>query len=407
MNILQINTIDKKGGAAIVAYSIKKELEKKGHTTDMFVGRKYSSDPDIHILNDTGSFSSKIRKKLAYWLANDIDFFSSDHILKTQEFKNADIVHCHNLHGNYFNLNTLRKISASKPVIWTLHDMWPMTAHCAHAFDEEIQQNGFFACPSLDIPPAIAWHNEKYLEKIKSKIYRNSKLYIVTPSKWLAGKVKESVLKNKPLSVIYNGIDNSVYKPYDKRESRRELGLPQDRKIILIVAKGAKANPWKGGNYAQWAIEALKGDSRAFFVDLGGNTNSAGNSLKTVSFTANNEVLAKYYSAADVLLYPSLADNCPLVVLEAMACGLPVVTFNTGGIPELVEHKINGYIAGYKNSEELKNGLNYIMDLPSEETEKMKQYSTDKISAGFTVEKMTSQYLDLYQKFLNFSLKFK
>ena len=208
------------------------------------------------------------------------------------------------------------------------------------------------------------------------------------------------MLKDKGLDVIYNGIDTDIFRPQDKQKCRQELGLPQDKKIVLIVAKGASSNPWKGGNYAQWAINALKADSRAFFVDLGGNTNRSENGLKTVGFTANNEVLAKYYSAADMLLYPSLADNCPLVILEAMACGLPIVTFHTGGIPELVEHKINGYIAGYKDSEELKKGLNYMIDLPDQEIEKMRQYSVAKIRSGFTVEKMTEKYLELYQKLL-------
>ncbi|MDP3697330.1 MAG: glycosyltransferase [Candidatus Taylorbacteria bacterium] len=398
MNILQINTVDSRGGAAKIAHSLKKELGKRGHKISMFVGRKYSDEKNIKLLNDVRSFSGKVRKKLAYWLANDVDVFSSDHILKTPEFKQADIVHCHNLHSYYFNLGTLKKISQLKPVVWTFHDMWPITAHCGHAFNGVMQNNGFFTCPSLDIFPPIAWHNEKYLESRKDKIYKNSNFYIVTPSKWLAEKVKQSVLKDKPLSVIYNGIDTSVFKPLDKQECRQSLVLPQDKQIILIIAKGGASNPWKGGSYAQEAIKAFIGDSRAFFVDLGGNTNLSSNGVKMVSFVVNQETLAKYYSAADMLLYPSIADNCPLVVLEAMACGLPVVAFKTGGIPELVEHKVSGYIAEYKNADDLETGIKYLLDLPPQEMEKMRQYAINKIRVGFTVEKMTDQYLELYQR---------
>ena len=199
MNILQINTIDKKGGAAKVASSLKQELGKRGHTTSVFVGRKYSDENNIKLLNDAHSVSGKIRRKLAYWLANDIDIFSSDHILKTPEFKNADIVHCHNLHSNYFNLVTLEKMATIKPVVWTFHDMWPITAHCAHSFDGKLKKSGFFSCPSLDIYPPIAWHNEKYLENKKAKIYSNSNFHIVTPSKWLAEKIGQSILKDKPI----------------------------------------------------------------------------------------------------------------------------------------------------------------------------------------------------------------
>ncbi len=378
MNVLQINTTDTRGGAAKVAYSIKQELEKNGHTTSMFVGQKYSSDPNVHILNNKKSFFGKVRTKMAYWLANDIDVFSSDHILKTKEFKKADIIHSHNLHSNYFNLRTLEKISRIKPVVWTFHDMWPITAHCAHSFDGQNKDTGFFTCPSLDIYPQIAWHNEKYLEKIKSKIYKNSNFHIVTPSQWLANKVNQSILKNKPISVIYNGIDTSIFRPYNKQECRKSLGLPPDRQIVLIVAKRGRSNPWKGGNYAQEVIEAFRGHPEAFFVDLGGNTNHTDNNVKRVSYVANQDMLAKYYSAADILLYPSVADNCPLVVLEAMACGLSVVSFNTGGIPELVEHKINGYIARYKDVDDLKSGLEYLLKLSPQEIGNMRQYSIDK-----------------------------
>ncbi len=398
MNILQINTVDNRGGAAKIAYLLKQGLAKKGHETHMLVGRKYSSDNNVNLITDMMSFPGKVRRKLAYWLANDIDIFYSEKLLKTAEFKNANIVHLHNLHSNYFNLGILKKISALKPVVWTLHDMWPLTSHCAHAFDGKIQSNGFFACPSTDIYPPIAWHNEKYLEKRKSEIYKNSEFQIVTPSKWLQVKVKESILKDKPLSVIYNGVNTSSFKPYDRRICRKELGLPENKKIILVVAKKGRSNPWKGGNYAQNIIKNFANRPDVFFVDLGGNSEQDSTHLKTVGYVSDMIVLAKYYSAADILLYPSIADNCPLVVLEAMACGLPVCAFQTGGIPELVGHKIHGYLAEYKNEKELKNGLEYLLNLPFNEIEKMKANSVGKVRDSFTTSKMVDQYLSLYEK---------
>ena len=402
MNILQINTLDKRGGAAKVAYSLKEELEKRGHEVSMFVGRKYSDEKNIKLLNDVRSFSGKIRRKLAYWLANDIDVFSSNHILKTEEFKKADIIHCHNLHGYYFNLGTLEKISALKPIVWTFHDMWPITAHCAHAFDEKINENGFFNCPSLNIPPAIAWHNERYLEKRKGEIYEKSNFHIVTPSKWLAEKVGQSTLKDKPISVIYNGVDTNIFKPLrsDLHKLRSDLNLPTDKQIILVVAKGGASNPWKGGHYAQEAIKALKGDSRAFFVDLGGNTSHDSHQLKTVSYVPDPVTLAKYYSAADMLLYPSIADNCPLVVLEAMACGLLIVSFATGGIPELVDHLKTGYIARHKDTGDMIKGIDFILNLDHNEIAGFRQTAAKKVTDKFTVEHMTDKYIALYDSIL-------
>ena len=401
MNVLLINTADTKGGAGKVAYQLKTALKKKGHHPSLLVSRKYSKDEDVRLIRPDYNLRRRILKKLTYYLANDLDLFPSKHILKMPEFINADIVHCHNLHTNYFNLTALTKIAAIKPVVWTFHDMWPITAHCAHSFDGKLKESGFFTCPSLDIYPPIAWHNEKYLETKKTKIYANSNLNIVTPSKWLADKVSQSILKDKPLSVIYNGIDTSIFKPWGKQKCRQELGLPIEKRIVLVVAKGGQSNPWKGGKYAQMALEALKGDPGVLFVDLGGDTNETIDNTKIVSFVESRDLLAKYYSAADVLLYPSIADNCPLVVLEAMACGLPVVSFNTGGIPELVEHKINGYIAEYKNINDLKSCLEYLLNLPPQETEKMRQYSADKALAEFTSEKMADQYIKVYEDILS------
>lgn len=402
MNILQINTTDNRGGAAKVAYNLKKGLEKLGHQTSMVVGRKYSSDSSVHILNDIQSFSGKIRRKLSYWLANDIDVFSSDHILQTKEFKAADIVHCHNLHSNYFNLNTLQKMAKLKPVVWTFHDMWPITAHCAHAFHGGLR-NGFFQCPNLEIYPPIAWHNENYLERRKKAIYKNSNFHIVVPSDWLKEKVQQSVLKDKLISLIYNGIDTATFKPYPKEEFRKELNLPLEKKIVLSVVKRGQSNPWKGADYVNETIKSFRGNKSVLFVCVGGNTEGLSDQIKNIPYISNQEILAKYYSAADALLYPSIADNCPLVVLEAQACGLLVVAFKTGGIPELVEHGKTGYIARYKDADDLKTGLEYLLNLPPQEIEKMKQYSVNKIRTGFTVEKMADQYLNLYKKRLKTS----
>lgn len=403
MNILQINTADTRGGAGKIAYNLKNELVKRGHQSSLLVSRKYArNDENIFLIRPENNLHRRILKKLTYYLANDLDFSPSKHILKMPEFENADIIHCHNLHTNYFNLWTLIKISEIKPIVWTFHDMWPITAHCAHSFGGSLKKNGFFTCPSLDIYPPMAWHNEKYLENKKSKIYKNSNFHIVTPSKWLAKKVSQSILKDKPSSIIYNGIDTNIFKPLksDLNKLRSDFNLPLDRQIVLILAKRGQSNPWKGGNYAQGVINAFKDDSRVLFVDLGGDINKSNDQIKIVSYIDNPEILAKYYSAADILLYPSIADNCPLVVLEAMACGLPIVSFDTGGIPELVEHKMNGYIAEYKNSIDLKNGLNYLLNLSPQEIEKMRQYSVDKIRAGFTVEKMANQYVELYRQLL-------
>jgi glycosyltransferase involved in cell wall biosynthesis len=399
MRVLQINTEDTKGGAAKVAYMLHRELIKRGHFSSMFVARKYSSDENIKLLNDSSKFINKIRRKLSYWLANDLDFFNSDKLLRTNAFKEADIIHCHNLHSNFFRLSTLEQISKLKPIIWTFHDMWPITAHCAQSFDGALNNNGFYSCPSLNINPPIAWHNEKYLEQKKSNIYNVSDFHIVTPSKWLADKVIQSVLKDKPLTVINNGIDTDIFKLFprsDLDKLRSDLGISQNKKIILSLVK-KPSDQWKGWEYVDQIITKYKNRRDFHFINIGRSFKNRTN-FTNIPPISNANTIALYYNAADVFLYPSVADNCPLAVIEAQACGLPVVTFKTGGIPEIVEHKKTGYIAEYKNSDDLIRGLDYILNLDIHSMRQMSHSATQKIAQNFTVEKMVQKYLNLYSQ---------
>jgi len=171
-----------------------------------------------------------------------------------------------------------------------------------------------------------------------------------------------------------------------------------DKRIIIIVAKRGKSNPWKGGSYVQNAITALMDNLSVFFVDLGGDANQTNNRVRMVGYVSNQEILAKYYSAADMLLYPSIADNCPLIILEAQACGLPVVTFKTGGIPELIDHQKTGYAVRYKDTNDLIAGIQWVLNRSPQEHFNMRQAAIEKINSGFTLEKMTDQYLSLYKK---------
>lgn len=395
MNILQITANDIKGGAAKVAHSLKKKLQEGGQKVSMFVGWKYSNDKDVFLINKPDSLAQRMRRKLTYFLANDIDIFQSDQILKTEQFKEADLIHCHILHSYYFNLNTLARISKLKPVIWTMHDMWAITPHCAHAFDGELK-DGFFQCSDLDIYPPIAWHNEKYLTRKKRRIYQNSNFHIVVPSLWLKNKIEKSVLKDKPITLIYNGVDTNIFKPHSKQKLRQELNLPPDKKIILSVIKHGEKNPWKGGNYVREAIDHFKDREDVLFVSLGKISEGKGQ-VKNLPIIESQEKLAKYYSAADILLYPSVADNCPLVVLEAQASGLPVISFKTGGIPEIVRHKKTGYIAEYKNKTDLIKGVNYILGLTNTQQEQFKKEAVLRVKENFTLDKMVDSYLRVYR----------
>jgi hypothetical protein len=287
MNILQINTLDNKGGAALVSYRLKQKLEKMKHTTSMFVAKKRSNDINIFLINRQNKLfnaTSKLLKiitkkdilnylksKIRPLLINDINFFDNKNLLYSKEFKKADIIHCHNLHGNYFNLKSLQKISKTKPIVWTLHDMWAITSHYTWALSEnDIQKND---CPQFDSLKKFSICHEKnynYLLHKKEKIYKNSKLNIVVPSLWLKEKIKKSILKNQALTLIYNGVDNNIFKQYNKLQTRKKLNLPKNKKIITFLSNGGKNNNQKGWNYTQHVINYYKNNKDILFLCIGG-----------------------------------------------------------------------------------------------------------------------------------------
>ncbi|KKS06203.1 MAG: hypothetical protein A2418_00620 [Candidatus Brennerbacteria bacterium RIFOXYC1_FULL_41_11] len=396
MKILQIGTIDKAGGAAQVSWDLKMELEKRGHFVSMFVSDRVSDDKNVFKIPPTFPKQQIVSRVLA----NDIDFYRTDYILKTKEFQEADIVNCHNLHCYFFNLDTLRKISEKKPIVWTLHDLWSISSRCAYPSEDSLK-NGFFHCGDLNHYPPMEWHNEKYLAWKKSRIYAKTRLNLVTPSLWLKNLVARSVLENKPCQVINNGIDTSIFRQHNKQDCRQELGWPEDKKIILFLASGGNADPRKGWQYTQDLVETITDKQSFLFICVGGKQeDKTRDNLWFIPKSRNRNLLAKYFSASDVFLFPSLADNFPLTVLESMACGLPVVGFDTGGVTEEVEHLKTGYVAKYKNIDDLRSGIEYILHLDTEKLSAMKQQCVERVAANFTVEKMTDQYLSLYESLL-------
>lgn len=392
MKILLIGTTDKLGGAAKVSWEIKLALEKQGHEISVFVADKRSNDPKVKIIP-----RQKWRKILGFLLSID-DLLKTDWILNTKEFKEADIIHCHNLHGRFFNLVTLQKMSKLKPVVWTLHDEWAITPHCACTFEEKEMKNGLFVCSDINFPPRLLWNNTKYLSWRKNNLYNKSRLNIVTPSIWLKERVQKTILKNQNIKLIHNGIDTKIFYPKNQKDSREELNLPQDKKIILFVADSSKENPWKGWQYAEKVIEKYSHREDILFLNIGNHFEVEG--LKNVRFIKhinNPKIMSLYYNSADLFLFTSIAENFPLVVLEALGCGLPVVSFDVGGVKEILISEENGYLAEYKDVNSLLFGIEYILSLDVERLQKMKGNSSSKIQASFGVEKMTEEYLNLYK----------
>lgn len=380
MKILVIGTIDNQGGAALVSWEIRKNLKALGHTVTTFVRYKYSNESDVSIIP---------RKRYQDWLvklfANDLRFARTDYLLETKEFKEADIVHCHNLHSNFFDLKTLQKMSLQKPVVWTIHDMWAFTGFASDSATLKKPNRKKFLL--------FLWDNTPHLLRVKKNIYKKSKLCVVAVSDWLKKEIEKSVLGEQSITRIYNGIDVNIFKPYDKTLARKELGMPLDKKIVAFGIKG-----WADSNKI---VDRYASDKNIFFVAIGhSNIKTENKNYLPLPHTQDRSLLAKYLSAADVFFYPTRGDSFGLINAEALSCGTPVVTYNIDALPEIVSHKEVGYVAEYENIDDAKNGIEYVLNLSKDSYALMSAKAREKIVGNFSCEKMRDEYLALYKRIL-------
>jgi len=410
MNIVSINTLDTRGGGSRLAYDLQNRLISREHSASLFVGKKYSKDPNVHFVQRYGALWRSIKEKTGKDIPrrmrkiinsvfpSGIDFFNMKGLLKSPEYAQADIIHCHNLHGNYFNLSSLVGMAREKPIVWTLHDMWAITQGCPHAFDGKLS-DGFYECPRSTMTPNYSWRNGRYLMNKKRRVYAKTPMHIVTPARWLKEKIEYSVLGDHPVHLIHNGVDADIYGPQPRDEARKKLELPLSAKIILFAAYKGRTNPWKGWEHVLKIMEHFKNDPDVILLCVGEEASDRGVDTKQVRYIPyadDKKTMVAYYNAADLLIFTSIAETFPLVILEAMACGLPIVSFNVGGVTDALIHKGNGYIAKYGDTEDIIRGVDWIFSLDRTAIKAMGERSVARIREHFTLDIMTDAYIKLY-----------
>jgi glycosyltransferase involved in cell wall biosynthesis len=282
----------------------------------------------------------------AWWTGlEDFDFPGTARLLSLPPAP-PEILHAHNLHGGYFDLRQLGPLSARLPVCLTLHDAWLLSGHCAHAFDCDRWKTGCGACPDLTIEPAVRRDRTAENWQRKRAILASSRVHVATPSQWLMDRVSQSLLPPAVATarVIPNGIDTAFFSPGDRVSARAALGLPADSAVVLVTT-GEPGAPWRDGPLLVDALDR----AAAAFADRPLRFLAAGRaslSPRELPARVASRVIApghlspdgmrEAYRAADVYVHAARADTFPTAVLEALACGLPVVATRVGGIPEQV-----------------------------------------------------------------------
>lgn len=345
MKILQINSVVNSGSTGRITEEIGEILLKNGHESFIAYGRSHS--PSKSNLIKIGNNKDLLLHLLKTRITDRHGFGSkkaTEEFIKKVIELNPDAIGLHNIHGYYINIkvlfNSLKEFN--KPVVWTLHDCWAFTGHCAY-FERADCYNWQTHCENCPLtkyyPASYFLDNSKKNFYDKKRLFTSLKnMHIVTPSEWLAKHIKSSFLADYPISVINNGIDLNVFKPIDTQSNKiRELRIGK-KKIVLGVS-----NIWtdrKGLNYFI-KLSALLGEKyKIVLVGLKKRQIvKLPSSIIGITRTENVNELTELYSAADVYVNPTYSDNFPTTNIEALACGTPVITYNTGGSPEAIDNE--------------------------------------------------------------------
>lgn len=415
MNVLQINTHDVVGGAARAMYRLHCGLEQSGNRSQVLANVQTIVDPGVHKWADVAGSGRTFPRRLSQALGMRADAWfgwpsfhgATTRILASDLFRQAQVVNLHNIHGQFFDYRLLPRFAGRKPVVWTLHDMWALTGHCAYAYDCRRWMSGCFDCPlqkepqrRFVEPPPTYLDRTRPVWRSKRRLYQKSPVHIVAPSRWLSDLVRESILAHaQSIQCIPNGLDLDVFQPRDQAMARQALDVPLEARVLLFVSQSVTLGR-KGFRYVLDALERLE-DTESLFLLTVGTQGAVGSRLdrfrcRDLGALSDERLMSLVYSAADVFVFPTLADNQPLVLIEAMACGTPLVSFDVGGVPEMVRHMETGYLARYQDVEDLARGIQRLLDDQALATN-MGRRCREIAVREYSLDLQVQRYADLYR----------
>ena len=415
MRVLIVNTSERTGGAAVAANRLMKALNNNGVKAKMLVRDKETdaltvvglpSSPLLrwHFLWERFVVFCRLRFSRKHLFEVDIANSGSD-ITKLREFQEADIIHLHWINQGMLSLSDIRQILRSgKPVVWTMHDIWPATAichvtlGCCHFTTQ---------CRECRLLPGGGSKNDlsTVIWQKKQRLAEAGNIYYVACSRWLASEAKKSALmKGQKVTSVPNPIDTHIYKKGNRQEARERLGLPQDRKLILFASQRV-TNENKGMSYLIAACQQLQDIPNLGVVILGGHAEEVVAQLPLeaypLGYVNDEQRIVDVYNAADVFVLPSLSENLPNTIMEAMACGVPCVGFKVGGIPEEIDHQKNGYVAAYRDADDLAKGIRWI--LTEADYQALSANAIHKVAQHYSQQSVAMRYLDVYHEALAFN----
>lgn len=412
MKVLYFNGSDIEGGASRAATRLLYGVHAQGNDARLYVQRKYGDDP---LIDEPRSLLGKVFGLVRPTIEQHMfgitpgkvngpfsASFLPDGLAAKAAGMGSDIIHLHWM-ARMMRLETLQNFNV--PIVWTMHDSWAFTGGCYLPGGCTRYRESCGACPAInstreDDLSKLVWQR-------KRKAWHGLNLTVIAPSRWMATCAQASSLfQDTRIEVIPNGLDITTYKPCDKYASREALSLPHNKKLILFGAKSATEDRNKGFYLLTESLRELAATTKRETIELvvfgkakPDKLSDLGLKVHYLGWQHDEANLSQIYTAADVMVLPSIQENLPYVVMEAMACGTPCVAFNQGGVPDLVDHEHNGYLAQPYEPSDLANGIMWVLEDKVRWIE-LASCARNKIIDSFALEKIAERHMALYREIL-------
>ena len=415
MRVLLINTSERIGGAAVACSRLMEALKNNGIKAKMLVRNKQTDQITVVPLAKNWLLIWKfVWERIVIWSANrfkkhnlfavDIANTGTD-ITSLPEFQQADIIHLHWINQGMLSLKNIRKIlDSGKPVVWTMHDMWPCTGICHHARTCDRYHTECHHCPFIYGGGGKSDLSHRVFHW-KKDLYSTHHITFVACSQWLEAQARQSaLLTGQTILNIPNPINTNLFRPHSKPKARQRCNLPAEGNLMLFGSVKI-TDKRKGIDYFIESCRLLAEQHPELRDTLGvvafGNQSQQLKDLLpfrvySMEYVKDEHRLVDIYNAVDLFVTPSLEENLPNTIMEAMACGIPCVGFNVGGIPEMIDHLHNGYVAQYRSADDFANGIYWILTEPSYAS--LSEQANRKAVSHYSESIIAKRYIDIYNK---------
>jgi len=400
MRVVHCHPTDAKGGGSKLTYRLHDGLQRRhGVDSTLAVGKKHRDDETVHEL---GSLPGE--RYLTYGIerALSLDGFGSPSSLRFQRLidEDVDLVHLHNVHGYYFNLLNVRLLPDDLPVVWTFHDMWPVTGNCVHSYDCDRFQSACGNCPQLDSYPPLWLDTTRLLLAVKKRLLPHERLHVAVPSAWMERQTRASTIPYDPVTHVPNGIDTEQFRPVDSVAARDRFDIDNDR--VVLFSAGNLTDPNKGLSDLLETLGSV-GPDEVTLLALGRGSVPpesvpAGCTVRAPGFLSQSEMVLAY-NAADVTVVPSYGESFCLTATESMACETPVVGYDVGGLGEQLTDRV-GWVVDPGDVESFTAALNGAL-ANAEQREARGRAARAHVTDSYRIETTVDRYFELYRRILD------